>query len=37
MNIVINILCFSAGACFGLVITALLVAAGRDDERNGLK
>ena len=37
MSIIINVLCFSAGAVFGLVFLSLFVAAGRADERDGLK
>lgn len=34
---IVNILCFVGGAWFGLLITCVLVAAGRDDERMGIK
>ena len=36
-QMIVNILCFVGGAWFGLVITCVLVAAGRDDERMGIK
>lgn len=34
---IVNILCFVGGAWFGLVMTCLFVAAGKEDERMGLK
>jgi len=37
MAILVNVLCFIGGSCFGFVIMSLFVAASRDDERNGLK
>ena len=32
-----KVLCFAAGAVFGLVITCCFVVAGQDDERSGIK
>lgn len=34
---IVNILCYVGGALFGLVMTCLFVAAGKEDERMGLK
>lgn len=33
----VKFLCFTGGAVFGLVITCCFVAAGWEDERNGIK
>jgi len=37
MSIFINILCFSGGTIFGVVLMSLFCAAGRYDEQNGMK
>ena len=33
----INILCFAGGAAFGIVMLCCFIAAGKDDERMGIK
>jgi len=37
MSIFINILCFSAGSVFGVVMMSLFAVAGRSDEQAGMK
>jgi len=37
MSIFINILCFSAGSIFGVVMMSLFCMAGRSDEQDGMK
>lgn len=37
INMLGKIICFAGGAIFGLVITCCFVAAGKDDERTGIK
>ena len=37
MGILVNIACFVGGTIFGVITMCLFIAAGRDDERNGMK
>ena len=37
MKMFINILCFAGGAAFGVVMLCCFIAAGKDDERMGIK